>query len=140
MGVLTDLIIASCAEADEVVQAAGHAERWPTLDMKGFSPISLGVLLSILHSEMSPVDFDMELLAAGDMEEGPWVTGVSSAFVEAVAAMQMEQLSIAADKLADSEELSDWSPGEVGEKLKELRSFCAQAQDANTTVLMWSSL
>ncbi len=141
MGVLTDLIIASSDEADEVAKAEVHAGRWPTLEMKGFSSISFGMLLAILRDEEWTVElFNDELLAAGDMEEGPWVTHVPDSFVEAVAVVQDEQLPIAAGKWAGTEELSYWSPGDLGEVLSELRSFCAQAREAGTSILMWVCL
>ncbi len=138
MAVLAELLIAPVEEAQAVAREAVPSQRWPGVDVKGHSSVSLGALLAILRDEeWSPEIFDSELLAQGG-DNGPFVTSVPADFVTAVAAIPDEQLEPLAHDWSLYDEADRWTIPALRELVAQIRGLCRRAGGAS--MLLWMSL
>ena len=142
MAVLTDILIASPAEAEAICRDLRHFERWPCLQYKSIDNIVLSDLLKALGS-----DEDAEDLARGgglvfhEGQEGPWVFHLPDTLPTLLADLGDERIPEIAVRWAQGElsyagaQISDVEMG-----LRQLRDFSRQAVAANRPLLLWMSL
>lgn len=146
VGVLTDIVIASESEAEEVAAATVPIKRWAGLDIKGHNEVTLGILSHILNGgNVESLDLDsfvdgFDCLAAKSQEEGPWVTRLPAPLVRFLAGLSDEGASAAGKEWCRAEELQDADPAYCCELLLQLRDLAQRAEAEEKTLLMWNSL
>lgn len=147
MGLLTDLVVADVAEAQEVLVASNHQPRWPALDTKGIDYIYLSVLAFILKGQAADADSVVaysqqftELASGG--EDGPWVFQLPQDLVSGLAAIQDSALPTIADQWSKSEEMQAASadPSDVTHGLTAMRALAREAVASGKAVLLWICL
>src|SRR5437879_5564781 len=104
MGVLTDLVVATRAEAQRVCDSDNPSREFSGLDAKGIDTVKLGTLHAILTgTEFDPSLIPGDLLASGG-DDGPWVIEVPADLVKRLAALDTKQVAEAATKWAKTAE------------------------------------
>lgn len=142
MGVLTDLIIADPSEAEVVATTPYPLGRWPGLDAKGLTLITLESLFDILAYQESQSSASEFALLHQASEEGPWVCHAPDQFVLALAALHDKDVPRVAHVWIETEEMqldaSDAS--DVEQLLQAMRDLARQAAAAKKSILVWMSL
>lgn len=143
MGVLTDIVVASEAEAGAVGRASVPSQQWPGMDAKGIDQIKLGMLLSLLSGEPyrdSLVDEFTFLWEQSD--DGPWVYRIPPCLVDRLSQLQGPELQRVAQEWARIEEfrLVNWKPADVEAVLRALVGLAEQARSQGKDLLMWMCL
>jgi hypothetical protein len=143
MGVLTDFVVASAADAGKVCASLCPSEEFAGLDAKGITTVNLGTLYAILtDSKFEPTFMGEAISSRGD--EGPWVWEVPTDLVQRLANLDAKQLTSAGGKWAATEEfLPKYGhvPAEVVHQvLQELATMSKRAVAEGKSVLMWVCL
>lgn len=142
MGLLTHVIVADAAEAEELCRerdANGTSEATP-----GLSPEKLSSLFKILSGAAQTTSRGHGIpLAAEASAEGPWVYHFPNKLVELIAAIDnssVRTIAIEWHNSAPEFEHEKW-PADVVEKLfRQLRKLCKVALEEDKSVLLWISL
>ena len=147
MGLLTDLVVADVAEAQEVLAAPNHEPRWPALDTKGIDYIYLSVLAFILKGQAADADSVVaysqqftELASGG--EDGPWVFQLPQDLVSGLTAIQDSALPTIADQWSKSDEMqaAGANPSDLIEALTAMRALASEAVAKGKALLLWMCL
>ncbi len=141
MGVLADLFIAT----EDEVRALGPDEmpskHFQTLELAGLTEIELGALnAQIQELEFEDAMDDITSFRALDEVNGPWIVKFEAAFVNALAALPDESLTGHAHAWATIEELEDWEPNDVLERLRGIVKLARKANQEQKIVFLWNSL
>ena len=139
MGILTELVIASPQEAEEVARStSGEAER-PHLVADDLDQAKLSTLRAIVtNQEYEDTWIDEFRFLAGNQEDGPWVFSVPDAVVAGLAALPESRLKAAAKQWGRTEEFQIDRPPqeEIEAVLKTLFDFFREAKTRKSRVLM----
>jgi hypothetical protein len=142
MGVLTDIVVVDCEQAEDVLNAEMPSESFPGFDAKGLDAIKLASLRAILTNE----DYDaawaqhMPLVAGDENGEGPWVYDLPDDIVATLADLPLSDEARVAADWAATDELADCSLELVHELLHQLANCARRAAQANKRLLMWICL
>ena len=144
MGVLTEILIASDADADDLAAATAPIERWLGLDAKGHNEVTLGTLWHVLDGGTAETA-DLETFAefvclTKASEEGPWVFRLPLGLVRSLSLLSDEQAGAAASGWCLADELQGLGHEGCYELLLRLRALAQQAEAEGKTLLMWISL
>lgn len=144
MGVLTEIVVAEVAEAQEVL-VGPRQTRWTTLQLKDLDTIKLGTLAFILQDRDfkdvdAVVDYSEFELLASDGEEGPWVFRIPDDLIISLTSTSDDSLAEASSKWAGTEELEmdGWSEQDASEVVGEIAGLAKLA--GAKSVLLWMSL
>lgn len=139
---LSDLIIASRNEAQDILTGRVGDPRWRRTDVKGMDYIKVAQLAKILFGAKQCDEYMPTLLAQAEGGEGPWVFLISSQVVNAIAAIDGSQTSAIGAKWAREEEwvLDRCSAEQVGGYLRLLCESARAATQQGLDLLMWLSL
>lgn len=144
MGVLSDLILATEADARAVAETDSALRPWPWVDVKGIEHVKLGRLNAILTGEAFNQDFvrSMDRLAAEDPDSGPWVFRLPRDFVHRLAAVDDNRQRKVASLWAQSEEFvaDTWGIDDVLAVLRAIIGLAQRARDSGPSLLLWMSL
>jgi hypothetical protein len=143
MGILTDYIIAPRSAAKEICAAAGaHANRWPTLQLKGVETLKLSGILQLLS-----LPSESRAMAEGKLilcyeEEGPWVYEVPTSMVHALAEASPERLEqlCSAWSQSDAVVYDTWTREDCVLVVQELSALFRKAAAEQSAVLLWVCL
>jgi hypothetical protein len=142
MGVLTDLVVASIEQADEVVSCSNPAADWHGVDAKGIDQTKLCSLRAIVTGHayedewMSEFDF-----VAGDQEQGPWLFRFPDALTTALSTLENHTLDSAAiDWHRKSFADDHWPVESVRTALTQIRDLAIHAKRSDKPILMWICL
>jgi hypothetical protein len=146
VGVLTDLILATPAQAEEIGKT--HPEHsYAATDMKGFDQIKAATLWCLLVGDdlndvnhVVSVSERFQLLYEGS-EDGPWVHLFPTEFTQLIAKLERERLSEIASRWAHTEELQRYyTIDDVKYYLETLFNFALSAEANGKSILMWICL
>jgi hypothetical protein len=141
MGVLTDIVVAHAAEAENVLRADVPSEAFDGIDANGIDHVKLGTLWELLSGKSDAVDEVVQMpLLAGDEEDGPWVFQIPPALVASLAALDDGAIESTASAWARTEEFLDWHPSDVVTVLRELCGAAQRATAQAKDLLMWNCL
>jgi len=142
MGVLSDVIVASAAEAQRVLDVDSGARPWPWAPMKGIDHVKLGQLEAVFRGGAYDPGFveACELLASAD--ESVWVFRIPDILTDQLARLGPSAMKAPASEWAKAEEfaLDRWTPQQVEEALSELASLAVKARATGKDLLLWMSL
>jgi hypothetical protein len=91
MGVLTDFVVADCADAQRVCNSDCPSQDFVGLDAKGVDTVKLGALHAVLTGGQFDPLFMANAVCTGG-EDGPWVIEVPNDMVQRLAALDAQQL------------------------------------------------
>jgi hypothetical protein len=141
MGVLADLFIATEDEVRVLAPDGIPADHFQTLDLAGMTEIELGALnAQIQELEFEDAMDDITAFYAMDEVDGPWIAKLEDGFVGALAALPDESLEGHAQTWATIEELEDWEPDDVLERLCGIVGLARKAMQEQKIVFLWNSL
>jgi hypothetical protein len=145
MGVLTDLIVADQAQAEEIGRT--HSRKpFAAASVKGFDQIKGATLWCILNGEDTTdinhvvgLSARFELLyTAGD--DGPWVYRFPDEFIQLLTEMENDGFDELAAEWAKTEEFKDYPLDDVRFYLETLYDTAASAEADGKSILMWICL
>jgi hypothetical protein len=143
MGVLTELVIASIKEADDVARDTNISARRSGFNAQGLDQIKLSTLRGVVtNREYEDSWIDEFCFVAGNQEDGPWVFSVPDALISALASFPESRLKAAAKQWSRTEEfkMDAWSFEEVETMLRGLYRFFKTAKNETKSVLMRVSI
>jgi hypothetical protein len=144
MSVVFELVLAAKAEAKQIGSAAEFPSttgRLPVIDVQGTDVAALSGLYAIsLGREWQESDVDRFPILYQHTDEGPWIALVPDDFVAMLARANQTRRSELASDWAETEELAEWEPDDVAERVEEICRFAQQAQKTGKQMLLYARL
>lgn len=143
MSIICEMVIATQAESKQIASASATPtthRRWPAMDVQGVDVAALSMLYAItLNRDWMESDLD-RFPDYADSDEGPWVALIANDLVDRLAAADQKTRSGFAGAWAETEELAEWGPDDVAERLDEICRFAQQAKKAGKQLLLYVAL
>ena len=141
VGVLTDLIIGTASDIASVPDQDVPGEVLPTLDIKGFGLVDLGVLLAVVKGvEFDPGLEQFPIVAGEEAEDGPWVHGFPSDLADHLAGLSSDDISSLTTSLLQDEQFEGWTAADLSERLAAIQGFVLEAKKQQKPLHVWTSL
>jgi hypothetical protein len=146
MGVLTDFVVASPAEAKRVGDSANPLKQFAGVDAKGIDQVTMGTLYAILLGTPDTPEFmiDEASLLYTASNDGPWVQRVPQDMVDRLAKLSDDDIPKVAEEWVKTEEFdpmySSWTPTTLVWFLRALVVLSRKAVAEDKAMLMWTSL
>jgi hypothetical protein len=150
MGILTDIFIASAAEATHLEARRSPLSKYVGADIKSIGLVEMACLQCIFNRE-NPSDADhvMCLIESFSLvqevsEEGPWVYQVPDMLTEALAKASQIELDQIRTQWYKTEEMKDharrYLQDEHHDPLQILAHLAAQAKQVKKSLFLWFCL
>ena len=145
MGVLTDLIVADEAQADEIGRTHPKT-RSPAVTLKGFDQIKGATLWCILKGE--DTRSTDRVLALSDQftclyqrdDGGPWIYRFPDAFTKLLTEIDDSRFDEFAVEWSKTDEFEGWPLDDIRFFLEALYDTAASAEASGKSILMWVCL
>jgi len=136
---LSDIFIATEAEAKALRPEDQPLSKYPGADIKGVDEVKLEHLLSMVESRrFDPKSKGFPLVAALS-DEGPWILRISPALEQFFAGLDEKQIVSWGEKWAQIEEfkLDRFKQDEVAEVVRVLARLSREARHAKKALFLW---
>jgi hypothetical protein len=141
VGVLTDLIIGTASDIASVPDQDVPGEVLPTLDIKGFGLVDLGVLLAVVKGvEFDPGLEQFPIVAGEEAEDGPWVHGFPGDLADHLAGLSSDDISSLTTSLLQDEQFEGWTAADLSERLAAIQGFVLEAKKQQKPLHVRTSL
>ncbi len=142
MALLTDLLVASPIDANDIFSRYPQSKEWPALELKGMDNIKLAALLRALDEDQDALALEGEECIAASASGGPWVFVLPDTFVVRLATHRSDETNSIASSWAEDEELAfdGWTAEDVAPAVNLLRSHAQLAMESNKSLILWMSL
>jgi hypothetical protein len=141
MGVLADLFIATEDEVEALDPDALPMDHFESFDLAGLTEIEFAALNAQIRGlEFEEAFDDITEFWAMDEVDGPWIVKLEPDFVDALAELSDQSLAGHAHAWATIEELEDWEPSDVLERLEGIVKLAREASREQKSVFLWNSL
>lgn len=141
MGLLTDFIIADEDEAEALSVAVAPLKKWQGFDAKGLDEVKLAKLYALLTSVPYQKGLlrEFELRASGS-DNGPWVTRLPPALVQALASLTDVESTGSAWAEIEEFDRDGWEKEAVARALGRLCDAARQAEASHKRIFLRLSL
>ena len=138
---LTDLVIASKQEAQDIADSNYPLEKWTGIDTRGIDIVPYSVLYCLLtKKDWQPEILDEFPLISEETAEGPRVASFPEKLKAILASLTDNELNEISLAWAETDELSGIESGAIKDLLDEIRTLAKKADSSNKDILLWMSL